>query len=193
MSSPRKTIVVIGATGDQGGSVVDRLLQFPKTYKVRAITRTPESSAAEELRSKGVEVMFSDVNNPFSLEILNPCLRDAYAIFAVTAYWPSFETLGAQGAGEEELQQFKNMAKAANKVLVKGLKHFIISTQPSVEEMTNGRVEVPHLDFKARAAKWIRQEYPELWGITTEFWPTMYTQNFFDSPVLKPIELVSLS
>lgn len=51
-----------------------------------------------------------------------------------------------------------------------GLKHFVISTLPSAEGSSGGRLEVPHFDFKARVASWIRGELPGLWEVTTEFW-----------------------
>ncbi|KAK3338507.1 hypothetical protein B0H65DRAFT_435699 [Neurospora tetraspora] len=163
MSTP-KTIVVIGATGSQGGSVVRRLLQNP-SYHIRALTHSPTSATSQSLASKGVEVVSSDVNDPSTL---GPAFANAYAIFAVTAYWPSFPTLGRHGAGEEELQQYKNIATAASKV--EGLKHFVISTLPSAEGSSGGRIEVPHFDYKARAASWVKEQLPGLWEVTTEFW-----------------------
>ena len=47
-----KVIVVFGATGMQGGSVARALLGDNK-YKVRAITRNPDSDKAKELAEKG--------------------------------------------------------------------------------------------------------------------------------------------
>ncbi|KAJ4380399.1 hypothetical protein N0V85_008758 [Neurospora sp. IMI 360204] len=183
MSTP-KTIVVIGATGSQGGSVVSRLLQNPSSYRIRALTRSPTSPASQNLSSRGVEVVSADVNDPSTL---SSAFADAYAIFAVTAYWPSFPTLGRHGAGEEELQQWKNIATAASKV--KGLKHFVISTLPSAEETSGGRIKVPHLDYKARAAQWIKAELPGLWEVTTEFWSGVYTDNLARLPIFKPVEV----
>ena len=48
-------VAVSGATGQQGGAVVDALLR-QGGFMVRALTRDPTSSAAKELASKGVEV-----------------------------------------------------------------------------------------------------------------------------------------
>jgi uncharacterized protein YbjT (DUF2867 family) len=55
-----KQLVVFGATGQQGGSVVDYVLNHPtlsKTYKIRSITRDSTKPAAEKLKSKGVDVV----------------------------------------------------------------------------------------------------------------------------------------
>ena len=60
MSSPKKTIVVIGATGGQGGSVVKSILADPKvnaSWAIRGVTRDASKDAAKKLASQGVEVV----------------------------------------------------------------------------------------------------------------------------------------
>lgn len=60
-----KVLAVIGATGNQGGSVVRRVLKdLPDKYKVRAIVRDPAKPAAAELASLGCEVVEGDSSNP---------------------------------------------------------------------------------------------------------------------------------
>ena len=61
MSSQKKLILVIGATGAQGIAVIDALLApaedgSPSPYAVRALTRDPESKRAQSLAVKGVEL-----------------------------------------------------------------------------------------------------------------------------------------
>lgn len=54
-----KLLVVFGSTGNQGGSVVNAVLQDPvlsKEFKVRGITRDVSKPAAKELEKKGVEM-----------------------------------------------------------------------------------------------------------------------------------------
>jgi len=46
----QRKILVIGATGQQGGSLARLLLQ--KKHKVYALTRNAQSSAAQDLRNK---------------------------------------------------------------------------------------------------------------------------------------------
>ncbi len=50
-----KLVAVCGATGQQGGAVVDALLRLGG-YKVRALTRDPASNSSKKLADKGVEV-----------------------------------------------------------------------------------------------------------------------------------------
>ena len=56
MSEAKTLVVVIGGTGLQGGSVVTSLLKNGG-YKVRALTRNPESEPAKALAARGVEVI----------------------------------------------------------------------------------------------------------------------------------------
>lgn len=60
-----ETILVGGATGRQGGAVVEELLA--RGYTVRAMTRSPDSKNAQEIRERGVEVVFGDYADPDSL------------------------------------------------------------------------------------------------------------------------------
>lgn len=61
-----KTVVIFGATGKQGGSVVDAFLGDP-AFKVRAVVRDPQSSPAQALQGRGVEVVKGDLFDEASL------------------------------------------------------------------------------------------------------------------------------
>ena len=78
-----KLICVIGATGNQGGSVVERFL-LDTNYRVRGITRNPDSPAAQKLAAKGVEIVKADLND---VDSLVSAFQGANAIFSVTNYW----------------------------------------------------------------------------------------------------------
>jgi uncharacterized protein YbjT (DUF2867 family) len=62
-----KLIVILGATGKQGGSVVDAFLGDER-FTIRAITRDESSKKAVALRGKGVEVVNGDLGDTKSLE-----------------------------------------------------------------------------------------------------------------------------
>ncbi len=60
MASPSKLLVVFGATGNQGGSVIKSVLADPRTakeFKIRGITRDPSKPNAQALTEKGVEMV----------------------------------------------------------------------------------------------------------------------------------------
>lgn len=55
-----KLITVFGATGNQGGSVIQAILADPtlsKEFKLRGITRDASKPAAQALQAKGVEMV----------------------------------------------------------------------------------------------------------------------------------------
>lgn len=59
-------IVVIGATGQQGGGCLDALLKQGK-FTVRAMTRDVHSNAAKAICSRGVEVVSGTLDDQSSL------------------------------------------------------------------------------------------------------------------------------
>ncbi|MEU9065257.1 NmrA family NAD(P)-binding protein, partial [Streptomyces sp. NPDC048430] len=59
------TIAVFGATGQQGGAVVDALLD--RKARVRALVRNPQSDRAQALAARGVELAAIRADDPASL------------------------------------------------------------------------------------------------------------------------------
>lgn len=59
MTVTSSLITVFGATGNQGGAVARSLLKNP-SFKVRALTRNPNSEASQALASQGAEVQQAD-------------------------------------------------------------------------------------------------------------------------------------
>jgi NAD(P)-dependent dehydrogenase (short-subunit alcohol dehydrogenase family) len=61
MLNTGKVVLVMGATGRQGGAVVRHML--PKGWRLRALTRNPQSHAAQSLARQGVELVQGDMEN----------------------------------------------------------------------------------------------------------------------------------
>lgn len=82
----RKVIAVCGATGKQGGAVVDALLARGRdAFVVRALVRRPDSAKAKALAARaGVEVVAADFDNADSTRA---AMRGAHGAFVVTNYW----------------------------------------------------------------------------------------------------------
>src|SRR4051812_9108631 len=59
------TIAVFGATGQQGGAVVDALLA--RGARVRALVRNPGSDRAQALAARGVELSTVRIDDPVSV------------------------------------------------------------------------------------------------------------------------------
>ena len=81
-----KLVVVVGVTGNQGGSVARRFLQDPEC-RVRGLTRNSSSPAAKELTDAGVDIVQADIDD---VESTAKALAGANLIFTVTNYWEPF-------------------------------------------------------------------------------------------------------
>lgn len=79
-----KLLTVFGATGLQGGSLINHVLNRPELsglFRLRGITRDASKQAAVSLREKGVEIVQADLSDPASLV---PAIAGSYAVFGVT-------------------------------------------------------------------------------------------------------------
>ena len=73
------SVLVMGATGNQGGAVIRQLLK--KGHQVRTITRNPDSEKAKQLSKQGVEVLKGDFTDSTSLV---QAARGVDTLFAIT-------------------------------------------------------------------------------------------------------------
>jgi hypothetical protein len=55
-------VVVVGATGTQGGSVINNLEESDKLYRVRGLTRDVSKPAAQALVKRRVEMVACNIN-----------------------------------------------------------------------------------------------------------------------------------
>ena len=68
MAAPsRKVLAVCGATGSQGGAVVEAAVA-DGSFIVRALVRNPESEKAQRLAERGVDVVKADFDDLGSLK-----------------------------------------------------------------------------------------------------------------------------
>jgi len=172
----KHVIAVFGATGAQGGSVVRALLGDPlATFDVRALTRTPESEAAQNLARLGAEVVRADADD---LSSLKQAFNGAYGAYCVTNFWE-------HGSPDRECAQAATMAEAARCV---GLQHVIWSTLEDTRRVIPlsdnrmptllGKFKVPHYDGKGEADEAFRR----LAVPTTFFLTSFYWENFIRFP-----------
>jgi uncharacterized protein YbjT (DUF2867 family) len=78
---PSGPVTVIGATGQQGGAVVEALLN--QAVPVRAATRNPNGDKARALARRGVEVVYADLEDVRSTRA---AFDGAAAAFAMTTH-----------------------------------------------------------------------------------------------------------
>src|ERR1700756_1667737 len=132
----KKVIAVTGATGQQGGGVV-RALQASGEFKVRALARDPDKH-----RQIAEEVVKGDLDRP---ETLEAAFKGAYGVFLVTNF---------REAGANETKQATAAVLAAKNA---GVKHFIWSTLPNVEVISEGKFDVPHFTGKAKIDRVVKE------------------------------------
>lgn len=129
----KPSVLVIGATGNQGGSVVKAIL--PKGYRIRTITRNLESPAAKKLIEQGVEIMKGDFSDSDSL------IKAATGVDTVYAMTTPF-----QGGPEAEVKQGIAIVDAVKKADVG---HLIFGSVANADRKTG----IPHFDSKYEVEK----------------------------------------
>jgi uncharacterized protein YbjT (DUF2867 family) len=164
----KKTILVSGATGQQGGAVTRHLLN--NGWHVKALTRNPASDKAKALVEHGVEIVQADLNNRSSLD---NALNDVYGVFSVQQPW--------ENGTEVEVKQGKLFADAAKDA---GVKHFVYSSVGSADQNT----AIPHFD-----SKWEIEKHLQKLGLkSTVVRPVFFMENFFMPDFQKGIQDGSL-
>ncbi|WP_030371326.1 NmrA/HSCARG family protein [Streptomyces rimosus] len=137
-----KTVVVLGATGQQGGSVAAALRA--DGWAVRAVVRDPSGHRARSLSAAGVETVRGDLGDPQSLRV---AFSDAYGVFSVQ---PNSGQAGAEVTNEDEVRFGTLVADIAERCLVA---HLVYSSAITAGSTTG----VGHLDTKNRVEAHIRK------------------------------------
>ena len=132
-----KVVLITGATGKQGGATL-RHLAKRGGFKLRAMTRKPDSDAAKALAALGAEVVAGDLDDAASLE---RALAGVWGVFAVQNTW--------EAGVEKEEEQGKRIAKIARE---KGVQHFVYSSVGSAHRKTG----IPHFDNKFRVEETVQ-------------------------------------
>lgn len=198
-ASNQKIIVVVGATGTQGGSVARTFLNLPN-WKVRAITRDPSSPAGQALATRGAEVVQADLTD---ISSLSTAFQDANAIFLNTEFWSVFglhmaklmanggkleeeQVDPSEAAYQSEVSRGKNAVQAAAKVPT--LERLIYSALSSATKITGGKYHSLHWEAKADIVEYIESEHPELAKKTSFIYLGAYNTNALLSPQLDPLD-----
>jgi uncharacterized protein YbjT (DUF2867 family) len=123
-----RTVLVVGATGRQGGAVARRLME--NGVAVRALTRKPDSAAARELERLGADVRRGDLDDRASI------LAAARGVTGVFVMTTPFE-----GGAQAEVRQGIALIDAAKEA---GVSHIAYSSVGSADRGTG----IPHFESK---------------------------------------------
>jgi uncharacterized protein YbjT (DUF2867 family) len=168
----KKIIVVVGATGAQGGGLLGAILNDPDNrFQARALTRNRASEKAGHISSRGIEVVQADLDD---VDSLKRAFEGAYGAYCVTNFWEHFSP-------ERELAQAANMAEAAKSA---GLAHVIWSTLEDTRRWVPleddrmptlmGEYKVPHFDAKGEAnAFFTSSGVPTTFLLTSFYWENL--------------------
>lgn len=183
----KNVIAVVGATGAQGGGLVQAIMADPdREFMVRALTRDASSARAQKLTTAGAQVVQADLDDEASMAA---AFDGAYGAFVVTNYFVERtpEEEAARTRGEMELQQAEVAAWAAKAA---GVAHVIWSTLEDTRPhfgddervpTPDGRFKVPHFDAKGEADDMFVK-----YGIPTTFLRTTFFFEDFQMPGMGP-------
>jgi uncharacterized protein YbjT (DUF2867 family) len=129
-----KTIFVTGGTGNQGGAVAKNLLQ--NGFKVKVLTRDPESASAQNLKKLNAEIIKGDLDMPGTF---SSHLKDVNGIFSVQS----------SDNVKKEIKQGIALADVAKQ---NNIRHFVY-TSLAPSEMHTG---IPHFESKLVIEKHIK-------------------------------------
>ncbi|MBB3948846.1 NmrA/HSCARG family protein [Aureimonas jatrophae] len=130
-----RTVLVFGATGQQGGAVASELLS--RGWSVRALVRDPSAETAKRLGDLGTTVVAGDLADAASVR---SAMRGAYGVFSVQ---PSSGQGAAYGVtDEQEVRYGKTVADLA---LAEGVRHLVYT---SIAVSGAGPTGMGHFDSK---------------------------------------------
>ena len=135
MTSDR-TILITGVTGHQGGAVAQAL--NASGFRVRGLTRKPESEHATALARRGIDLVKGDLDDEATLR---KALTGAWGVFGVQNSW--------EAGVEREEAQGKRLATLAREA---GVEHYVYTSVGSAHKRTG----VPHFDNKWRIEETVR-------------------------------------
>src|ERR671933_459981 len=153
MVTNQRKILVTGATGQQGGSLARLLLQ--KKHTVYALTRDTQSSAAQDLRTRGANIVKGDLDDSDSLQ---RAVKDVESVFLMGT---PFED-GTEG----ETRRGKLMADVAKE---NNIEHLVYSSVANADKNTG----IPHFESKYK----VEQHIKNLGIPHTIIGPTFFMEN----------------
>jgi nucleoside-diphosphate-sugar epimerase len=165
----KKTILVFGATGKQGGSVIKALQHGDcmKKYQVRGVTRNKDQSKISTLESIGVQMVKADICTGEGIE---EAFKGVWAAFLLTH---SFE----KGIEGNEFDCAKRLVDIAYN---NGVKVLVWSSSPNAHNLSSGKFWVPQYTEKAKVEEYIKslQKEKKAFDSVSFISLTFYYQNF---------------
>jgi uncharacterized protein YbjT (DUF2867 family) len=143
MKFRQETILVFGATGQQGGSVAKALRS--QGWQVTALVRDPNSDKAKALADRGIEPVRGDLADIPSIEA---AMAGVYGVFSVQ---PSSGQGAAYGVTDED--EIRYGTAIADLAVANGVRHLVYSSANAAGATKTG---IGHFDTKSEIEAHIR-------------------------------------
>ncbi|PSB26468.1 NmrA/HSCARG family protein [Chlorogloea sp. CCALA 695] len=138
-----KTVLVFGATGQQGGSVASALRS--NGWRVKALVRDPNTDKSEAIAAQGIELVRGDLTDVPSIQA---AMVGIYGVFSVQ---PSSGQGAAAGVTDEaEIRYGKAIADIA---VANDVHHLVYSSANAAGATKTG---IGHFDTKSEIEEYIR-------------------------------------
>lgn len=155
-------ILIIGGTGVQGGNVARELLKH--NYRVRVLSRNPQSAAAQEIAAKGAEIVQGDLADAGSLE---PAMRGVSAMFSAQYADPCDPSV--------ELRNAANMVKAAQKAGIEQVVHTSVAGSNLFPRWNKYKALTGYYEQKYQIEEFVRSGGFRYWTILH---PCLFMESF---------------
>jgi uncharacterized protein YbjT (DUF2867 family) len=142
VNSQAKTVLVFGATGQQGGSVATALRS--NGWGVKALVRDPSTARAQALAAQGIELVRGDLAD---IQSIQAAMVGVYGVFSVQ---PSSAQRASGVTDEDEVRYGSAVADIA---VANGIEHLVYSSANAAGSTKTG---IGHFDTKSEIETYVR-------------------------------------
>ncbi|KAJ6083719.1 hypothetical protein N7467_007854 [Penicillium canescens] len=165
------TLLITGATGKQGGSVINNLIEKDASFKILAVTRDVNSASAKKVAQKSSNITLIQGN-----------LDDPAAIFenvkrkTSEPVWGVFSVQSANPRNDDERRQGIALVDESIK---QGVKFFVYSSvDRGGEKSDSNPTPVPHFIYKHEIEKHLKEKAKGTGMEWTILRPVAFYENF---------------
>jgi uncharacterized protein YbjT (DUF2867 family) len=142
VNSQAKTVLVFGATGQQGGSVATALRS--NGWGVKALVRDPSTARAQALAAQGIELVRGDLAD---IQSIQAAMVGVYGVFSVQ---PSS---GQRASGVTDEDEVRYGSAVADIAVANGIEHLVYSSANAAGSTKTG---IGHFDTKSEIETYVR-------------------------------------
>ncbi|GIJ85949.1 hypothetical protein Asppvi_004820 [Aspergillus pseudoviridinutans] len=168
-----KSILVTGATGKQGGAVINALLAEDADIEILAVTRNPQSKSAKKLADKSpkIKLVQGNLDDPAGI------FKNAHKVSS-EPIWGVFSVQIPMGQGQTVEKEERQGTALIDEALTQKVQHFVYtSVDRGGDASTDNATNIPHFISKHR----IEQHLFERTRAANMSWTVLRPVFFFDN------------